>query len=82
MFLHMSVILSIGGMVQCMLGYHTPSTRPPLQQTPPGPDPTAGTRHPPEPGTPLGPDPPPAQCILGDTVNKRAVCILQECNLV
>ena len=25
---------------------------------------------------------PPAQCMLGDTVNKRAVCILLECNLV
>ena len=23
-----------------------------------------------------------AQCMLGDTVNKRAVCILLECNLV
>ena len=27
-------------------------------------------------------DPPSAQCMLGDTVNKRAVCILLECNLV
>ena len=25
---------------------------------------------------------PPVQCMLGDTVNKRAVCILLECNLV
>ena len=25
---------------------------------------------------------PPAQCMLGDTVNKRVVCILLECNLV
>ena len=24
----------------------------------------------------------PAQCMLGDTANKRAVCILLECNLV
>ena len=42
-------------------------------------------RHPPE-QTPPGADPPgadpPAQCMLGDTVNKRAVCILLECNLV
>ena len=26
--------------------------------------------------------PPPTQCMLGDTVNKPAVCILLECNLV
>ena len=25
---------------------------------------------------------PPAQCMVGDTVNKRAVCILLECDLV
>ena len=48
----------------------------PWEQTPP-----------PEPGTPQGPDTPrsrhpPAQCMLGDTVNKQAVCILLECNLV
>ena len=30
---------------------------------------------------PPGADPP-AQCMEGDTVNKRAVCILLECNLV
>ena len=33
------------------------------------------TRHPPE-------QTPPAQCMLGDTVNKQTVCILLECNLV
>ena len=36
------------------------------------------TRHHPHgPGTTT-----PVQCMLGDTVNKRAVCILLECNLV
>ena len=38
-----------------------------VHQAPPPP----GDRH-----------PPPVQCMLGDTVNKRAVCILLECNLV
>ena len=38
-------------------------------------------------GAPPGADTPcskhcPRQCILGDTVNNRAVCILLECNLV
>ena len=33
--------------------------------------------EPPGPGTNL-----PSQCMLGDMVNKRAVCILLECNLV
>ena len=42
----------------------------PLEQTPP------------RQGTPQSRHPPPAQCILGDTVNKRSVCILLECNLV
>ena len=45
------------------------------------------TTHPPEQTPPLeetppGPGTPPVQCMLGDTVNKRAVCILLECNLV
>ena len=30
---------------------------------------------------PPGADAPPAQCMLGDTVNERAVCILLECIL-
>ena len=52
-----------------------PGTPPPGADTPPGP------------GTPPRSRPPweqtlPAQCMLGDTVNKRAVCILLECNLV
>ena len=37
MFLHVSVILSTGGVPQCMLGYHNPSRReqtPPWKQTP------------------------------------------------
>ena len=37
------------------------------------------SRHPPGPGTPRADTPPPAQCMLGDTVNKRAVCILKLC---
>ena len=49
---------------------------------PPGADPLPG------PGTPLAADTPsrsrhpPEQCMLGDTVNERAVRILLECNLV
>ena len=37
---------------------------------------------PPPPGRadPLARQTPPAQCMMGDTVNKRAVCILLECN--
>ena len=64
---------SQGGLPQCTLGYHHPllgPDNPPLQeQTPLGPG-TPGSRH------------PPVQCMLRDTVNKRAVCILLECNLV
>ena len=37
---------------------------------------------PPRADPPLGPVPPPQQCMLGDTVNQRAVCMLLECNLV
>ena len=40
-----------------------------------------GSRHPPSRQSPLE-QTPPEQCMLGDTVNKRAVCILLECNLV
>ena len=43
----------------------------PLEQAPPSKNNPLGTRH-----------PPPEQCMLGDTVNKQAVCILLECNLV
>ena len=76
-----------GGLPQCMLGYHPPGpvtppgadlpSRPPpsshLQEQSPPPPPS---RHPP------GSRHPPAQCMLGYTVNKRAVRILLECNLV
>ena len=84
-----------GGLPQCMLGYHTPQSRhpreqtpPPRADTPPGADHPPGSRHPPgadTPGsrhTPPGSDTPPAQSMLGDTVNTRAVRILLECNLV
>ena len=41
----------------------------------------AGIPHPPaQRPTPGKADPLPAQSMLGDTVNKRAVCILLECN--
>ena len=46
-----------------------PKSRPPGEQTPPR------SRHPQE-------QTPPVQYMLGDTVKKRAVCILLECNLV
>ena len=66
MFLHLSVILFMGGgLPRCMLGYT------PQEQTPLG----ADTPHP-------GADTPPAQCMLGDTGNKRVVRILLECILV
>ena len=58
MFLHLSVILSTGGV--CL-------STPPRQ--PPGADISPGADR-------------PVQCMLGDTVNKRAVCILLECNLI
>ena len=68
-----------GGLPRCMLGYHPPQSRPlppdqthtPWEQTPPW------TRHPPG-----SRHIPPEQCMLGDTVNERVVCILLECNLV
>ena len=84
MFLQASVILSTGGEY---LTRYPPRTR----HTPPGPGTTPlGPGTPPlGPGTPprtTGPGthtpPPPAQNMLGDTVNARAVRILLECNLV
>ena len=79
-----------------MLGYHThPQEQTPWTRTPRPGTPRSRTQPPPPwnqappllPDTPLGPGTPqeqtlPAQCMLGDTVNKRAVCILLECNLV
>ena len=71
-----------GGLPQCMLEYHTRADIPP-----PGSIHPPGTRHPLgadtlQEQTPPGTRHPPAQCMPGDTVNKRAMCILLECNLV
>ena len=73
MFLHVSVILSTGGgSAPLHAGIH-----PPVAESPTGTDtPTPGSRP------PSGSRHPPAQCILGDTGNKRAVSILLECILV
>ena len=64
-----------------------PRTRPPWEQIPPDQAPPSEPGTPPGPGTPSpGPGTPwtrhPTQCMLGDTVNTRAVRILLECNLV
>ena len=75
-----------GGLPQCMLEYQLPLAsrhppwqgKPPARQTPPSKADTPLSK-----ADPLARRPPPlAQCMLGDTVNKRAVCILLECNLV
>ena len=55
---------------------------PPGADTPVGADTTPGSRHTLWQQTPPGADAPPAQCMLGDTGNKRAVRILLECILV
>ena len=71
---------------QCMLGC-TPLGKHPQADTPPGAD-TPGSRHPLGADTPQVDIPwadtslPPAQCMLGDTGNKRVVRILLECILV
>ena len=89
-FLHLSVILFTAGVcLSACWDTHPPGSRhpwsrhppprsrhPPWEQTPLEQTPSPRSRHP-----PMGADPP-AQCMLGDTVNKRAVCILLECNLV
>ena len=68
MFLQLSVILFTGGSASVHAGIvHPPRSRSPLGRAPP-PLPRANT--------------PLTQCMLGDTVNKRAICILLECNLV
>ena len=54
----------------------TPTTPTAMDQALPGADTPWDQAH--SPGTRY----PPAQCMLGDTVNKRTVCILLECNLV
>ena len=71
---------SQGGLPQCMLGYHPPPEpgTSPLRTKHPLRGADTPSRHPPGPGTPRA-DTPPAQCMLGDTVNKRAVCILKLC---
>ena len=63
---------------------HPPEqTPPPGPGTPPGADtPHLGADTPPRSRHPPGADPPLAKCMLGDTVNARAVRILLECNLV
>ena len=63
-------------------GGDPPGTRPPWEETHPGRRPP-WTRHPPhQTRNPPGADPhPPAQSMLGDMVNARAVRILLECNL-
>ena len=53
----------------------------PQEQTLPRSTPSRN-RHPPGAATPREQTPPPAQCMLGDTVNKQAVRILLECILV
>ena len=80
---------------QTPLGRHPPEqtsrrSRPPWQQTPPwsrhspfGSRPPPGSRHPPGADPPpRSRHPPPAQCMLGDTCNKRVVRILLENILV
>ena len=86
MFLHLSVILSTGGgSAPLHAKIHPRDQRqvPPPQSrhTPPG---TRGRYPPPraDPPRSRSPLPPPAQCMLGDTGNKRAVRIILECNLV
>ena len=85
MYLHLSVSHSVhvgaGLLPQCMLEYppppsrHPPRRQTPWDQAPPGADPPQKKQTPQEAA-------PPVQCMLGDTVNKRAVRILLECNLV
>ena len=72
------------GLPQSMLGYHpllarqTPQQgNPPWQGRPP---PTQQGRPPTVARRPPGKADTPAQCMLGDMVNKQVVCILLECN--
>ena len=62
------ILFTVGGSASVHAGIPPP---PPRDQAPP----RADT---PQDQAPL----PPVQCMLGDTVNKQAVCILLECNLV
>ena len=68
----------LGVVSQHALRQTPPGTTQPLgSDTPPGPDTPRDYTHPPGLSTP-----PPAQSMLQDTVNVRAVRILLECNLV
>ena len=78
-FLQLSVILFTGGV--CLSACWDTTTTPGTQDQTPLPL----SRHPRDqspPPTQEQAPPPTAQCMLGDTVNRRAVCILLECNLV
>ena len=67
-FSQAAVILFTGRGEVCLSACWDTSPRPSKAAPPPGrADPTSKVH-------------PPAQCMLGDTVNKRAVCILLECN--
>ena len=89
MFLHLSVILSAGGVCPSACWDTHPPGQPPLEadtpgkQTPPRKQTTPGKQAPPGKQTPpWEADIPPAQCMLGYTGNKRAVRILLKCILV
>ena len=86
MFLHVSVILFTGGGWSALLhagipprpeAGTSPGTRPPRSRQPPPQEQRQAS--PPGTGTP---PPHSAQCMLGDTDNKREVRILLECSLV
>ena len=82
MFLQLSVILFTGGgSASVYAGIPHPPQHTPRTRHPPRADTPQSRHHPPD-QAPLRTDNPPAQCMLGDTVHKRAVCILLECNLV
>ena len=83
----LSVILLTGVSASVHAGIHPPEQTPPQSRHHPIADTHTrsrhppGNRHPPE-LIPPGADTPSAQCMLGDTGNKRAVRILLECILV
>ena len=82
-YTYLSVILFTGGGGSASV--HARIADPQEQTLPPGADTPPRSRHPPQEQNPLGADPPgadtspqgadtpPAQCMLGDTANKRAV---------
>ena len=96
-FLQLSVILFRGGWVclsACWDITLTPEGDTPEKQTPRKQSPSQKQaphlkqapptpwKQAPDPQPPAWKQAPPAQCMLGDTVNKREVCILLEYNLV